>query len=54
MAKEKVTFKKISKGQGKICPFCKEPALWEALYNGSSIFCCGSKKCQKKAGKYVK
>ena len=53
MTKEKVTFKKKSKGQGKICHFCREPAIWEALLNGSAVSCCGSKHCRKKAEKFV-
>jgi hypothetical protein len=48
MAKEKVLFKRKSKGQGKDCYFCGEVAIWEAQAGGATVLCCGSKHCRKK------
>lgn len=54
MAKEKVLFKRKSKGQGNKCHFCGSAAIWEASHNGTAVLSCGSKHCLKKADKYVK
>lgn len=54
MARDKVIFKRKSKGQGDKCFFCiEEAAIWEAQGKNGTIQCCGSKHCRKKAEKYV-